>query len=180
MLSGAFVAGNDAGRAYNTWPKMGDDWVPEEVYNNEEGLVPAWRNIFENTATVQFDHRLLATTAATASVATALFGRRVHGGALWALLPPPARSALTAGGAVACAQASLGVATLLLYVPTGLAATHQLGSLVLLTCWIAGAHSLRCVAILSPAAAAAAAAASVVATAATAVATTTTTTIEPA
>ena len=30
LLSGPFVAGNDAGRAYNTWPKMLDDWVPPE------------------------------------------------------------------------------------------------------------------------------------------------------
>jgi hypothetical protein len=28
VFSGAFVAGNHAGLAYNTWPKMGDDWVP--------------------------------------------------------------------------------------------------------------------------------------------------------
>lgn len=31
-VSGAFVAGNDAGRCYNTFPKMTDDhWLPEEV-----------------------------------------------------------------------------------------------------------------------------------------------------
>lgn len=31
-VSGAFVAGNDAGRCYNYFPKMTDeDWLPEEV-----------------------------------------------------------------------------------------------------------------------------------------------------
>jgi len=31
VVSGAFVAGNDAGQAYNTFPMMGDVWVPDEV-----------------------------------------------------------------------------------------------------------------------------------------------------
>lgn len=31
-VSGAFVAGNDAGRCYNCFPKMTEeDWLPEEV-----------------------------------------------------------------------------------------------------------------------------------------------------
>jgi len=38
---------------------------------------------------------------------------------------------------------SLGIATLLNYVPINLAATHQLGSLVVLTCGLYTAHSLR-------------------------------------
>lgn len=29
VLSGAYVAGNDAGRAYNTFPMMNDEWVSE-------------------------------------------------------------------------------------------------------------------------------------------------------
>ena len=49
VASGAFVAGNDAGRAFNTFPKMGDDWIPDEVL----AMVPVWKNFFENTATVQ-------------------------------------------------------------------------------------------------------------------------------
>jgi cytochrome c oxidase assembly protein subunit 15 len=48
-ISGAFVAGNDAGHAYNTFPKMGDTWIPEDVFAME----PFIRNFFENTSTVQ-------------------------------------------------------------------------------------------------------------------------------
>ncbi|KAF0896061.1 hypothetical protein E2562_018178 [Oryza meyeriana var. granulata] len=48
-ISGAFVAGNDAGHAYNTFPKMGDTWIPEDVFTME----PFIRNFFENTSTVQ-------------------------------------------------------------------------------------------------------------------------------
>jgi hypothetical protein len=57
-ISGAFVAGNDAGRAFNTFPKMGDTWIPDNIFE----MKPLLRNFFENTATVQLDHRLLATT----------------------------------------------------------------------------------------------------------------------
>jgi hypothetical protein len=38
---------------------------------------------------------------------------------------------------------SLGIVTLLNYVPINLAAAHQLGSLVVLTCGVYTAHSLR-------------------------------------
>lgn len=37
------------GRAYNTFPKMGDTWIPEGVLI----MKPVIRNFFENTATVQ-------------------------------------------------------------------------------------------------------------------------------
>ena len=53
--SGAFVAGLDAGLTYNSWPKMADKWIPDDLL----AISPKWKNIFENTTTVQFDHRLL-------------------------------------------------------------------------------------------------------------------------
>ncbi len=48
--SGAFVAGMDAGRAYNTFPLMGGRLVPEEYWSDR---LPWLRNLFENTAAVQ-------------------------------------------------------------------------------------------------------------------------------
>lgn len=53
-LSGAFVAGNDAGRSYNTFPKMNEDWIPDE-YFTEPFL--SRHHFFENTAAVQLHHR---------------------------------------------------------------------------------------------------------------------------
>ncbi|KAH8069612.1 cytochrome C oxidase assembly protein [Aureococcus anophagefferens] len=92
-LSGAFVAGNDAGCAYNVWPYMVDDrdvgegasFAPplEEL----TALTPAWRNLFENTATVQFDHRSLA--YATSAAVGALAASAAAGPSA---LPPPLRS----------------------------------------------------------------------------------------
>ena len=57
-LSGAFVAGLDAGLVYNSFPKMADKWIPDDVL----AYSPAIRNITENPTTVQFDHRILVTT----------------------------------------------------------------------------------------------------------------------
>jgi len=62
--AGAFVAGLDAGHAYNEFPLMGGQLVPAEYW-----ALPGLRNFFENTAAVQFDHRVLAVTTLT-SVAT--------------------------------------------------------------------------------------------------------------
>eukprot|EP00630_Chrysocystis_fragilis_P006370 CAMPEP_0197393732 /NCGR_PEP_ID=MMETSP1165-20131217/4487_1 /TAXON_ID=284809 /ORGANISM="Chrysocystis fragilis, Strain CCMP3189" /LENGTH=336 /DNA_ID=CAMNT_0042919409 /DNA_START=228 /DNA_END=1234 /DNA_ORIENTATION=+ len=133
-VSGAFVAGNDAGRAYNTFPKMGDDWIPDGITR----LHPLYRNLAENTAAVQLQHRLLA-AASTTSVIALLAAARPH----WAALPAAFRHASVAAGLALTAQVSLGIATLLLYVPLPLAAAHQLGSLLLLTTTIKAAHAVR-------------------------------------
>ena len=37
---------------------MGDYWAPPGMF----AIEPWWRNFFDNMATVQFDHRLLAIT----------------------------------------------------------------------------------------------------------------------
>lgn len=54
-LSGAFVAGMDAGLIYNTFPKMADRWVPGDIL----AISPVLKNFTENPTTVQFDHRIL-------------------------------------------------------------------------------------------------------------------------
>ena len=62
--SGALVAGLRAGKIYNTFPLMGDGLVPAGYAQ----LAPWWRNLFENHAAVQFDHRVLATITFVARV----------------------------------------------------------------------------------------------------------------
>lgn len=135
-LSGAFVAGNDAGHAFNTWPLMDESFVPDDLVKME----PRWRNFFENTATVQFDHRMLAYSSAAAVASTYALARR---GNVWALLPQQSRNALNASIGMVGVQISLGISTLLLYVPIELAAAHQAGSLVLLSFVTWSLHSLR-------------------------------------
>lgn len=54
-MSGAFVAGLDAGLIYNSFPKMADSWIPKDILI----MSPLLKNFTENPTTVQFDHRLL-------------------------------------------------------------------------------------------------------------------------
>jgi len=64
IIYGAFTAGyvegDDAhirpGKIFNTWPKMGEDWIPEQVT-----MKPTlFENIFENASGIQFMHRTIA------------------------------------------------------------------------------------------------------------------------
>ena len=139
VLSGAFVAGNDAGRAFNTWPMMGDEWVPSEILS----IQPIWRNFFENTATVQFDHRMLAMATLGGIWIMYAYAKTAAEGAYWKALPRATRVALTAVTGMSLVQVGLGISTLLLYVPIPLAAVHQAGSLVLLTIITCAVHSLN-------------------------------------
>lgn len=122
ILSGGFVAGLKAGHAYNTFPLMDGHWIPKVIFMQ----TPLWRNFFENIATVQFDHRLLATLVFTTVLLLWLAARR-HS------RPAAVGIALHLMLAAAVLQVSLGISTLLLHVPVALAATHQAGAVLLLT-----------------------------------------------
>jgi cytochrome c oxidase assembly protein subunit 15 len=119
LLSGGFVAGLKAGFAYNTFPLMNGRLIPESLLVQE----PLWRNFFENAATVQFDHRVLAITTVLGIVALWLSGRRLT-------LPGQVRIGMHLLLAAGLLQASLGISTLLLHVPTALASLHQAGALL--------------------------------------------------
>ena len=134
ILSGALVAGNDAGRAFNTFPLMDDKWIPDDIM----ALTPWQRNLTENTATVQWNHRLLGVTTAAAALGLAGLGLRQP-----ALITPQVRRGLYAAGIAATGQATLGIVTLLNYVPISLAAAHQLGSIVVFTSGLYLVHSLK-------------------------------------
>jgi len=131
-LSGAFVAGLDAGLVWNSYPKMGDNWIPEDVMRFE----PKWINLFENTSTVQFDHRLLGHLT-FASISALWFMSRK------APLPPRVKNTANALLGMAIIQVALGVTTILTYVPVPVAASHQAGSLTLLTIATYLVHELK-------------------------------------
>ncbi len=131
LLSGGFVAGLDAGLVHNTFPKMGSDWIPPDLF----AASPWWLNLFENRTTVQFDHRVLACLLLVG--VTGLWwacARRAQG---------TARRWAHVGFAAVWAQAILGVATLLLFVPIPLAALHQANALVLFTALLGLTFELR-------------------------------------
>jgi len=112
--AGAFVAGLDAGMGYQTWPLMDGAVIPGGLFAME----PAWRNLFENALTVQFIHRGIAYLI-VAYTAYLIWRRNSDGGfgGVHGWLPRI--------GAIVLLQVGLGVATLLMSVPIGLAVGHQ-------------------------------------------------------
>lgn len=136
-LSGAFVAGLDAGLVYNSFPKMADRWIPEDILE----FSPTIRNFTENPTTVQFDHRILGTATLTLITGMYLISRK-------RVLPPRAYKAAAAVAFMGWMQVGLGISTLLMYVPVPLAATHQSGSLILLSLAIWLSHELKHVKVL--------------------------------
>ncbi len=130
VVSGAFVAGLRAGRIYNTFPMMGDRWIPAEYGQ----LSPAWLNLFENPSAVQFDHRLLAITLLVTGLATWWFGARAAAGTLTA-------RRLTWVAIAVSVQAALGISTVLLSVPVWLGVAHQAGAVLVLTALLAAWHA---------------------------------------
>jgi len=119
--SGGFVAGTHAGFIYNTFPMMGEQWIPDRIL----ALSPGWRNFFENPVAIQFIHRCLAVVLLILTVwyAAMLAGHR-HS---------MTRSCALAVFLAGVTQVMLGIATLLLKVPAALGVAHQAGALILLT-----------------------------------------------
>ncbi len=131
MLSGGLVAGLDAGFSYNTFPLMNGDWVAAEAFSEEPWL----RDLFENPASVQFEHRVLALVAALAVAALWIAARPAR-------LPRRAGLAVHALLAALVAQVTLGVLTLVYVVPVALAAAHQAGAMVLISVAVVAAQAM--------------------------------------
>jgi cytochrome c oxidase assembly protein subunit 15 len=110
---GALVAGLDAGLVFNTWPRIDGVYIPsaERLWF----VQPAWRNLFENTLTVQFNHRIVAYVIWIISVLHAFDAWRARIGFF---------GAATLATAVTL-QAALGVVTLLHQAALPLALAHQ-------------------------------------------------------
>lgn len=131
IVTGGFVAGLHAGLTYNTFPLMDGRVVPEGYAS----LVPFWRNLIENIAAVQFDHRLLATATLVIVTITVLVG-------LARTAPGHTRVALAVVGAAVTGQYLLGIATLLSVVRVEVAVLHQTCAALLLTAILVALHHL--------------------------------------
>lgn len=136
VVAGSLVAGNDAGRAYNTFPLMNGEVFPSEAWD----MSPRWRNMFENTALVQFNHRTLGLTTAACVAGMLAYARSP---AVWAMLSPASRTAIGAFAGIVAVQVSLGITALLYYVPVEIGSAHQTGALALWTSALWFAHTLR-------------------------------------
>ena len=117
IIYGAFVAGLHAGRIYNTFPKMGNEWIAEAV----TALEPFWRNLTENLAGVQFVHRCIAWILIGSIFLLWLLARNTH-------LTSTQKKGINALLIIVILQFCLGVFTLFFAVPIILAVLHQVGA----------------------------------------------------
>jgi len=133
LYLGALVAGLRAGKIYNTWPAIDGAFIPSSARLFFEA--PWWRNLFDNTLTVQFEHRTAAYLLLALAVLHAFdairsrAGAAAVNGALWLV-------------AAVTLQATLGILTLLNQVPIDLALTHQAVAIAVLTLAIVQAERL--------------------------------------
>jgi len=133
LYLGALVAGLRAGRVYNTWPEIDGALVPSAA--RLMFVEPWWRNLFDNTLTVQFEHRMVAYALFALAMLHTLDAIRARAG-----------TAVVNGAGVLAAvitlQAVLGILTLLHQVPILLALAHQAVAIVVLTLVILQAERL--------------------------------------
>ena len=122
VFSGGMVAGLDAGLVYNTFPLMGDRFIPLDILE----IKPKYINFFENPVTVQFDHRILGLTTFTLIILIWFYARLMN---FHSNIKTKTNILLI----VVLIQVCLGITTLLSYVAIHAAIVHQLGSLVLFT-----------------------------------------------
>lgn len=132
IISGGLVAGTRAGFAFNTFPLMNGMLIPDGIL----AMSPVWVNFFENIATVQFNHRLIAYSLC---ILIPVFCYYVHRTGVVTRTRIAAYLLLM----TLAVQVSLGIATVLLIVPTVLAATHQAVAFGLLTVSLFINHELR-------------------------------------
>ncbi|MEM1235483.1 MAG: COX15/CtaA family protein [Pseudomonadota bacterium] len=122
LLLGALVAGIDAGRAWNTWPDMNGQFIPDSALD----LEPKWRNFFENSGMVQFMHRMWGYV----SFAFAVFvgvqaGKSSH---------KRTRKAIGRIGLLITLMIIIGIVTVVTGAPLWIAAIHQAVAIAL---WLA-------------------------------------------
>lgn len=122
IITGALVAGLDAGLIYNTYPLMDGSIVPDDLF----ALTPWYKNLGENIATVQFIHRHLALVvmAFVMYLTFHLLVRYQDG-----LMKRFSCSLLL----LVVLQFTLGVITLLSVVSLPIALLHQFGAILLFT-----------------------------------------------
>jgi len=121
IVYGAFVAGLDAGKVYNTWPKMNEKWIAEAVY----AMSPLWENFVNGLAGVQFIHRELAYLILGLIIYIFFKAKSLQ-------LIKIEQQAVNLLLITVCLQVILGITTLIMGVPIWLGIAHQIGAFLLL------------------------------------------------
>ena len=119
IILGAFVSGLDAGQIYQTWPLMGNQYLPNDLFLNELIILLD----FNSHSLVQFYHRNLAYIIIIYSVFIALF---IYKKKLNNLYKP-----MFIFLSIIVLQVLLGIFTLISGLNIYLASTHQITSVLL-------------------------------------------------
>lgn len=126
ILLGALVAGIDAGRAFPTWPLMGETFFPADAFyvpDGQGGTLPLWHAFFENPGLVQFLHRMAGYLLFAFGIVAWIRGRKsAHG---------QTRFAFHMVMLMLVAQLGLGIVTVLTGAHLHVAITHQIGAVIL-------------------------------------------------
>lgn len=133
ILLGALVAGIDAGRAFPTWPLMGETFFPADAFYVPGR--PVWAAFFENAGLVQFIHRISGYLLFVFGIVVWLRGRRSAHRAT--------RVAFHLVMAMLIVQMAIGIATALSGATLHVAITHQVGAVVLWVLILRARHLSR-------------------------------------
>jgi cytochrome c oxidase assembly protein subunit 15 len=132
IVWGAYVAGLNAGKVYNSWPKMGEQWIADGV----TAMQPFWLNFVEGIAGVQFLHRYLAYLVVGLILYLYFKGKGLD-------LIKGQKVAMNVLLITVSLQFVLGVFTLLYAVPISLGLFHQLGAFLLLGSVVFAMHKFK-------------------------------------
>jgi heme a synthase len=131
IILGALVAGIDAGRAFPTWPMMGDGFLPPDPFTR----IPLWRNFLEDAGLVQFIHRMTGYALLAFGIVVWLRGRKSPNTATVL--------AFNAIFAMLLVQILIGIVTVLYSAPVHIAIMHQFGAVVLWVLILRGRYLAR-------------------------------------
>lgn len=132
ILMGGLVAGLKAGFIFNTWPLMGDTFVPEHLL----GYDPWYRSFLDSAVTTQFDHRIGA-------YILVILGAMLVWKARSSEVSAQVKTAVWIAAATLLAQTALGILTLINEVPVGLGTAHQGGGVATLASLVYLMHLQR-------------------------------------
>jgi len=130
LVMGALVAGLKAGHIFNTWPLMGETFVPEGLWFMD----PWWLNMLDNAITVQFDHRIGAYVLTILAVVIGFMARNA---------PRETKNAAYLLIGAVGVQMLLGIIMLLKEVPVSWGTAHQGGGVLVLAAIINLMHKQR-------------------------------------
>jgi cytochrome c oxidase assembly protein subunit 15 len=132
ILLGGLVAGNRAGLIYNDWPLYAGRLWPSDYRDGSW-----WHTALHSLAAVQLHHRMMAYLLFVLAWIAALLALRSM------RLPGSVKMLFAALAVLVTAQAALGIGTLMMQAPFGMALAHQTLAAVVLTAAIGLAWRVR-------------------------------------